>query len=119
MKIKFIIFLVISTLLAVAGGAYLLIMNERRIADADYLIMLHEVEIMRGRLLLDIRAVESDLYSQSSRHPASIDAIVSDVGMFLDLLAKVVEGNREIYGVTVAFEPYTKRADAEYFAPYF
>jgi len=81
MKIKIIIFLVISTLLAVAGGAYLLIMNERRIADADYLIMLHEVEIMRGRLLLEIRAVESDLYSQSSRHPASMDAIVSDVGM--------------------------------------
>jgi len=81
MKIKIIIFLVISILLAAVGGAHLLIMNERRIADADHLIMLHEVEIMRGRLLLDIRTVESDLYSQSSRHPASMDAIVSDVGM--------------------------------------
>ncbi len=81
MKIKIIIFLVISLLLAVVGGAYLLVVNERRIADADHLIMLHEVEIMRERLLLDIRTVESDLYSQSSRHPASVDAIVSDVGM--------------------------------------
>jgi two-component system sensor histidine kinase AtoS len=80
MKVKIIIFFSISVLLAVIGGAHLLIMNERRIADSDYLIMLHEVEIMRERLLLNIRAVEADLYSQSTRHPASIDAIVSNVG---------------------------------------
>lgn len=79
MKTKIIIFFSISVLLAVIGGTYLLMMNERRITDSDYLIMLHEVEIMRERLLLDIRTVESDLYSQWSRHPASNIAIISDI----------------------------------------
>jgi len=81
MKTKIIIFLLISTLLAIIGGAYLLIINERRIVDADHLILLHEVEIMRERLLIDILTVKSDLYSQGTRHPASTDAIVNDVSM--------------------------------------
>ena len=58
MKLKLIIFLSISILLAVVGGSYLLIMSERRIADFDYLIMLHEVEILRTQLLLSVRTVD-------------------------------------------------------------
>jgi two-component system, NtrC family, sensor histidine kinase AtoS len=79
MKLKIIIVLSISILLAVVGGSYLLVMSERRIADFDHLIMLHEVEILRNRLLLDIRTVEADLYSQRSRHPEGVDAIVNHV----------------------------------------
>lgn len=41
--------------------------------------MLHEVEILRERLLLDIFNVKSDLYSQNSRHPASMDSIIGHV----------------------------------------
>lgn len=79
MKIKLIIFLSISILLAVVGGSYLLVMIERRIADSDYLIMLHEVEILRNQLLLSVRTVEADLYSQRSRLPAGVDEIVGHV----------------------------------------
>jgi two-component system, NtrC family, sensor histidine kinase AtoS len=101
MKIKIIIFLVISILLAVVGGIYLLIINERRIAEADHLILLHEVEIMRERLLLDIYTVKSDLYSQSTRHPASMDAIVSDVSAMVRTMKTCFECHHDDH-VTVA-----------------
>lgn len=39
-------------------------------------------------------------------------------GMF-DLLRSVIENNPEIYGSTIAFEPYTFDKEALYFAPYF
>lgn len=79
MKKKIIIFLCISILLTVAGGAYLLLIIERRMADFNHLIMLHQVEIMREHLLLNIHRVEADLYSQNTRHPESIDAMVTHV----------------------------------------
>lgn len=37
----------------------------------------------------------------------------------LSFLSSVVEGNSEIYGSTIAFEPYAFRQDDLYFAPYF
>ena len=37
----------------------------------------------------------------------------------LDLLRSVVEGNPEIYGSTISFEPYAFDSTALYFAPYF
>jgi sigma-B regulation protein RsbU (phosphoserine phosphatase) len=37
----------------------------------------------------------------------------------LNLLRSVVESNPEIYGATIAFEPYAFNKDIEYFAPYY
>ena len=37
----------------------------------------------------------------------------------LQLIRAVVENNREVFGVTVAYEPYAFDPHAEYFAPYF
>jgi signal transduction histidine kinase len=37
----------------------------------------------------------------------------------LQLIRSVVENNREVYGATVAFEPYAFDPHAEYFAPYY
>jgi two-component system, NtrC family, sensor histidine kinase AtoS len=95
MKIKFIIFLTISILLAVVGGSYLLVMSERRIADFDHLIMLHEVEILRNQLLLNVRTVEADLYSQRSRHPEGVDAIVSHVSKMESTMKSCFECHHE------------------------
>ncbi len=95
MKIKFIIFLAISILLAVVGGSYLLVMSERRIADFDHLIMLHEVEILRNQLLLNVRMVEADLYSQRSRHPEGVDAIVSHVSKMESTMKSCFECHHE------------------------
>jgi two-component system sensor histidine kinase AtoS len=79
MKVKLIILLSMSILLAVVGGTYLLATSERRMAEFDHLLMMHEVEILRGQLLLDIRTVEAALYSQSSRHPEGLEAIIGHV----------------------------------------
>lgn len=37
----------------------------------------------------------------------------------MNLLRSVIENNPEIYGATIAFEPYAFQKDALYFAPYF
>jgi hypothetical protein len=95
MKIKFIIFLSISILLAVVGGSYLLVMSERRIADSDHLIMLHEVEILRNQLLLSVRTVEADLYSQRSRIPAGVDEIVGHVSKMESTMKSCFECHHE------------------------
>jgi two-component system, NtrC family, sensor histidine kinase AtoS len=77
MKKQIILLLSISILLAVAAGTYLLILIERRSSAFDNLLLLHQVEILRERLLLDIRQVEADLYSQNTRHPESVDAMMN------------------------------------------
>jgi two-component system sensor histidine kinase AtoS len=41
--------------------------------------MLHQIEILRERLLLDIRGVQADVYSQGTAHQESIDAIINHV----------------------------------------
>ncbi|HEX9114404.1 MAG TPA: PAS domain S-box protein, partial [Nitrospirota bacterium] len=79
MKKKILVFLALSLLLASAVGTYLLVTIERRATDLNELIILHEVEILRERLLLDIRRVEADLYSQDTRHPESIDAVTNHI----------------------------------------
>ena len=79
MKKKILLFMGLSLLLASAVGTYLLVTIERRATDLNELIMLHEVEILREHLLVNIRRVESDLYSQNTRHPESIDAVASHV----------------------------------------
>ena len=79
MKKKILLFLALSLLLASAVGTYLLVTIERRASDLNELIILHEVEILRERLLLDIRRVEADLYSQHTRHPESSDAVTNHI----------------------------------------
>ncbi len=95
MKKKIIIFLALSLLLASAGGTYLLVTIERRAADLDRLILLHEVEILREHLLLDIRRVEGDLYSQGTRHPESVDAVVSHVDEMQDTIKSCLDCHHE------------------------
>ena len=40
-------------------------------------------------------------------------------GELIDLLRSVIENNPEIYGATIAFEPYAYSRNSLYFAPYF
>jgi phosphoserine phosphatase RsbU/P len=39
-------------------------------------------------------------------------------GQIIDLIHSVVANNSEVYGSTIAFEPYAFRRDAKFFAPY-
>jgi two-component system sensor histidine kinase AtoS len=75
MKKKILIIISIFSLLAVAGGAGLIYSIGHSSSNLQELIMLHQVEIQREHLLLNIHQVQEDLYSQTTTHPESIDAI--------------------------------------------
>jgi len=61
------------------GGVYLI----RNIRDTtnkqDFLIMLHQVEILRGQLLIHIRQVQNDFNLRNTRFARNTDTLISDV----------------------------------------
>jgi two-component system sensor histidine kinase AtoS len=79
MKIKIIIVLSVVCLFFFLGGIYLIRAIEANASRFDNIIMLHQIEIMRERLLLNIRGVQADVYSQGTAHQESIDAIMNHV----------------------------------------
>jgi two-component system sensor histidine kinase AtoS len=79
MKKKILIIISIFSLLAVAGGAGLIYSIGHSSSNLHELIMLHQVEIQREHLLLDIHQVQEDLYSQTTTHPESADAMKNHV----------------------------------------
>jgi two-component system sensor histidine kinase AtoS len=79
MKKKIIIVLSIVSLLLLLGGIYLIGAIDANASRFDEVIMFHRVEILRENLLLNIRGVEADLYSQSTQRAESADAVESHV----------------------------------------
>jgi two-component system sensor histidine kinase AtoS len=75
MKKKIIILLSIACIFALIGGAYLLIEISSMESSFRHLVMLHRVEGLREDLLLNIRSVETDLFSQSTMLPESPDSV--------------------------------------------
>ncbi len=75
MKKKLILILIAFSLLAAAGGAYLIMVIGRSADSFDTLIQLHEVEILREHLLLHVYQVQEDLYSQNGMNPESLDVV--------------------------------------------
>lgn len=79
MKKKIIIVLSVVSLFFLLGGIYLIRAIDTSTARFDQIIMFHQVEIQREDLLLNIRRVETDLYSQGTRFAASFDAVAGHV----------------------------------------
>ncbi len=79
MKRKIIIAVSVTCLLAFIGAAVLVAMISHSALNFNELIKLHQVEILRQHLLLDIRRVEADLYSQSTKRPEASDAVKKHV----------------------------------------
>jgi two-component system sensor histidine kinase AtoS len=79
MKKKIIIVLSIVSLLLILGGIYLIGAIDTNASRFDQIIMFHGVEILRENLLLSIRDVESDLYSQITQQPESPGSVESHV----------------------------------------
>jgi len=76
MKKKIIIILSVFSLLSLLGGYYLIRAIDTSISRFDELVMLHQVEILREHLMLNIRKVQADLYTQSTRHAKDTEEIV-------------------------------------------
>lgn len=80
MKKKIIIVLSVFSLLMLLGGIYLVKAIGTSTSKFDELIMLHQVEILREHLLLNVRAVQADLYLLNTRHARDAETIVNHVG---------------------------------------
>jgi len=79
MKKKIVIGLSIFSLVFVLIGIYTIVVIEHATTELDKLIQLHQVEILREHLLIQVKRTQSDLYLKNTRHARSIDTIVSHV----------------------------------------
>jgi two-component system, NtrC family, sensor histidine kinase AtoS len=79
MKKKIIIVLGVVSLLFLLGGIYLITAIDVNASRFERIITSHQVAILRERLLLNIRDVQADLYSQSIQHAESVDAVTRHI----------------------------------------
>lgn len=79
MKRTIILGLGVFSLMFVIGVFYIIFSIERSTSALDELIVLHQVEILREHLLIQIKRVQSDLSLKNTRYARSIDVVVKDV----------------------------------------
>jgi PAS domain S-box-containing protein len=79
MKKRIAIVLSVCILLFIAGGTYIVATIASATAKLDHLIMLHQVEILREHLLLQIRKVQSNLMLSNSDFASSDETVATNV----------------------------------------
>ena len=79
MKKKIIIIGVVFTLIFLACFLYIIVTIEGGTSRLNNLITLHQVEILREHLLLQVKKVQSDLEAKNTRYARSVDTIIVNV----------------------------------------
>ena len=79
MKKKILIVIALFCLMLMAGGIYTIITIETATSKLDHLVKLHQVEILREHLLIQIKNVQSDLYLMGTRYASSPEKTATDV----------------------------------------
>ncbi len=79
MKRKIIIGLLIFFLVFISSGFYLIRNIEHVTSSLDGLLMLHEVELIRQRLLIEIKRTQLDLQLRNTAYAGSVDQMVTHV----------------------------------------
>lgn len=79
MKKRIVIGLAAFAMIFFLGGIYIVFSINQATATLDRLIVLHQVEILREHLLIEIRKVQSDLNLKNTRYAKGVDTVVSDV----------------------------------------
>ena len=79
MKKKLLIVSGLVCLIFLAGGIYIITTIETSTSELDNLIKLHQVEILREHLLIQIKNVQSDLYLMGSRYEKSPQTVMANV----------------------------------------
>lgn len=79
MKKKIFIIIGLVCLMLMVGGIYIIITIETATSELDYLIKLHQVEILREHLLIQIKNVQSNLYLMGTRYESSPQQIAADM----------------------------------------
>ncbi len=75
--------IIIICLVFTVGGTYIIISMETATSQLDYVISLHQIEILREQLLIYLKKVQSDLSLKNTQHARSIDTVIDNV-RFLD-----------------------------------
>ncbi len=86
MKKKIVIGLSIFSLVFILIGIYTIVVIEHATTELDNLIQLHQVEILREHLLIQVKKTQLDLYLKNTRHARSIDTIVTHVSTMGDVV---------------------------------
>lgn len=84
MKKKIFIAICTVILIFLLGGTYIIIHNEMASSQLDNLIILHQVEILRKKLLIQIEKVRSDLTSMGTPYANSMAAIAANAKALRD-----------------------------------
>ena len=79
MKKRIIMGLTIFSLIFFLGGIYIILTIEKTTSTLDNLIRLHQIEIIRGQLLVDVKQVQSDLAFKNTYYARELDTVVSNV----------------------------------------
>jgi PAS domain S-box-containing protein len=79
MKKKLFIASGLVCLIFLAGGIYIITTIEKSSKELDNLIRLHQVEILREHLLIQIKNVQSDLYLMGTRYEQGPKAVMTNV----------------------------------------
>lgn len=79
MKKKIVVGLSIFSLLFVSGYIYIVISIEGITSSMDNLILLHQVEILREHLLIQVKRVQADLTLKNTRHARGVDTVIDHV----------------------------------------
>jgi two-component system sensor histidine kinase AtoS len=79
MKKKIIIGLVVFSMIFLLGGIYIITTIETATSKLDNLIKLHQVEILREHLLIQVKRVQSDLNLKNTRFARNIDTVITNV----------------------------------------
>jgi signal transduction histidine kinase len=115
MRKKILVGLGVLSLLFLLTGAYIIATVERATSRLDQLVRLHQVEILREHLLLQIKRVQSDLAWSGTRYATGVDTIVShgvQMGKVVDRcfqchhLPEVTEGLVDLKSQTEQYEDF-------------
>jgi signal transduction histidine kinase len=79
MKRIIIISITVFSLVFITSIGYIITSIEKSTSTLDKLIVLHQVEILREHLLIQIKRVQADLNLKNTRYARSVDTVVKDV----------------------------------------
>ena len=79
MRKRIIIGLTVFSLIFLLGSIYIITTIESSTTKLDTLITLHQVEILREHLLLQIKRVQEDINLKNTRHARNVDTVIANV----------------------------------------
>ncbi len=79
MKRKIIVGLSVFSVIFIFGGLYIITTIESATATLDNLITLHQVEILREQLLLQIKRVQADINLKNTRYARGMETVIVNV----------------------------------------